>query len=724
MPRIPEIGYRTQPVGPQQQPRMSAEAAGVGVGAELQQLGRGVSAAGEAVFDVQRKRALFEAELQSLEDEKRVRTAYEQAKQQAPEGADGFVESVTKQFDDWVPQALDKAPATHEAQRHVQLRLEQIRNSVLQDAMAFQSASRAARDTRRASEALDGLTNDARSNPENMESTLQRFREFAAMAPLPDEQIRGKFRDNGERQIMTGALDGWVTQYELRPMPVEQVDAAITALKNGAFDFKNRVSPPAFDQALTRLENRKKSLEVESTALYGKDFADTLAAIAVNGPEADPGVITMQRALEVRKGNAKLAERDMQQIEEAKRLYTTKQSLISMPFAKAAALSEEIRTGVQGAGAEYKARNYEEFERARRAVLEEYGRDKVAYTYRANPGIANAISAAEGIKDPVLREEKLKEGRAMLKQFQRDMGTPAWAVEVMGKGNAQQTAQALNGMKAEQAADQIEQLQRRYGSDWPLAMRELEEAKIEPGFLVLGRLDTPADVGWRKQLAGWMQEGRVKMRQTIGNMAATDIDSRIDTKIREFAQVFSRAGRAGQEIVRREREAMTIAAYGLAQEKGKSAQEAVDDAFNRLLGNRYDFGATYYTPKGELGLNERAADLALATATPEMFTPAAPGPLSDPRLQGPMGEAYRQRAAYSVAVQQGVWANSPTGDGLIRLAPDDRSAGAYSPVILANGQPWEIKFADVRKNPPPPFVPKSTWERSFAESGKHSKGAP
>jgi hypothetical protein len=673
---------------------MSAEAAGGAVGAGVQRLGGAVTEAAGVAFDVHRKREMFEAELQSIENEKQVLEAFEQAKQQAPEGADGFTDAVQEQFDNWVPQALNRAPATHEAQRHIQVRTEQMRSRILQNAAQFQAASRAALDTRRAGEALDGMTNYARANPAEMDATLQRFQEFAEMAPLPDDQTRAKFRDEGERQVLAGALDGWVTQYELTPMPIEQVDAAVKALKGGAFGFRDRVKPSVFDAALTRLENRKKSLDVESTALYGKDFADLIAAISVNGPEADSGLVHYQRALEVHKGDAKLAERDIQQIEEAKRLYTTKQSLISMPFAKAEALSERIRAGVQGAGAEYKARNYEEFERARRAVLAEYGRDKVAYTYRANPGIAAMMRKAEANGD----EDGLREGMSMLKQFQTDMGTPAWAVEVMGSGAATQIAQSLNGLGAEQAADQLEQLQRRYGADWPLAMRELEDAKVAPSLLVLGRLNTKEDAGWRKQLAGWMQEGRQTLRTNVGNLPATDIDSKIDSRMLEFGKTIRYAGREGQAILRREREAMAIAAYGLYLQGGYTADAAAQEAFNRNLGNRYDFGETYRAPKGELGMVERATDIEVSIAKPEMFMPVSPGRMMDPRIAGSQRDEYLQRAAYENAVNQGFWVNNQMGDGLIRMAPD--AAGTYAPVLLADGRQWEVKFAAIRKNPP------------------------
>lgn len=692
MARIPTIQHRTRPVGPQNQPQMTAAAAGAGVGAAVKQLGGAVGDAGQAVFEQQRKQAMFDAELQAIENEKVALDAFEKAKQAAPEGAEGFTESVAQQFDSWMPEVLDRAPATHEAQRALELRTLNLRNRLINGARDFQARSKAELDLRRATEAQDSLINHARSTPQDRDGVLQRHQELIAAAPFPNEQVRAKALAEGEHRILAGALDGMVRQYEINPRPIAEVDAAIDALKKGALGYKDRVTPAVFDDALTRLENRKKSLETESTALYSKDMADTLAAISVNGPSADNGDITLARAIEVRK-NEKLARRDVQQIEEAKKLYTTKQGILRTSAAGDAAVLAEMRKGAQGLGAAYKEDNLARLEQVMRDKWKEYKKDQVEYAYKANPGIAELMQKAENANSDSLRADAM----VMLKKAQEDMGTPHWAVQVIGTANAKQLADKLNALPAEAAADQLEQLQQRYGGDWVLAQRELEEAKLQPGLLVLGRLNTISDVGLRKQLAGFMQVGKSEMRRNIGDTTATDIDARIDKLVPTFASVMYHAGRTGQDIVKREREAMSVLAYGLAQ-TGLSANDAAEEAFNQLLGNRYDFGATFRTPKGEIGMVERATDMELSRATPEMFLPISMGPNADPRLSPEETLPYQQRATFDAAVNQGVWVNNQKGTGLLRLMPD--AAGSYSPVRLADGSQWEILFADIRANPP------------------------
>lgn len=692
MPKIPVIEHRTTPVGPQRQPRMTPQAAGSGVAAAVSQVAGAGQQVAEAVFEQKRKTEMFEAELQAVENEKSVFEALEVAKQAAPEGAEGFTDEVEQRFDDWVPEAMEAAPETHEAQRALEARTLNLRNRVLNDARKFQARSKAALDLRRAADAQDAMVNHARSAPEERDGTLQRHAEFIAAAPFPDEQSRAKALEEGEHRILAGALDGLVRTYELNPRPVEEVDKAIAALKKGALGYKERVEPRAFDDALTRLENRKKSLETESKALYGKDMADLLAAISVNGPAADTGEVTLQRALEVRK-NDKLAKRDMLQIEEAKRLYTAQQSLAQTSTLEDRQLLEQTRQDVSGLGAAFKKANLTRMEKAMKNKWKEYKDDQVAYVYKANPGIAEMARQAEESGDEQQRDDAV----AMLKQAQQDMGTPMWGVEVIGKGNAKHIADGLNGLPAEAAADEIEKLQDRYRKDWPLAMRELEQAKVSPGLLVLGRLNTLADVGLRKQLAGFMQVGKAEMRKNIGNTTATDIDARVDDLIPTFAATLYHAGRTGQETVAREREAMSTLAYGLVQ-TGLSPNDAAEEAFNLLLGNRYDFGPTYRTAKGEIGLVERAADIEINLAKPDKFLPPSLGPGADPRLTAEETAPYLLQVAYDNAINQGIWVNNQMGTGLLRLAPD--AAGTYAPVRLASGEQWEILFADVRENPP------------------------
>lgn len=479
MPRIPEIGYQLRPTGPTQQPRMTTEAAGSGVGAALTQFGRAVGAAAGGIQAVQaeqerkaalqaeklraeqEKKDLWEAELQYLENENKVRTQFQAAKQAAPEGADGFAEGVAERFEEWMPTAMEAAPSSPAAQQKLQAKYLRLRNTLGQEALAFEASSRASRDIRRVEVLQDGLANEVRVDPTKLAEVLEKGGDILAEAPFQNEQIRAKAAAALQRKIYNAGLDGWVTQYETQPASPEQVSAAIQALKGGAFGFKSNVGTPEFDAALTRLENRKKTLGVESSALYGKDLADTLAAIEVNGPAADDGRVTTERALAVHKGDAEAARRDLQQIQSAKELYTVRQGLAGTSPTEDDATEAKLRAKVSGTGAAFEARNLDTFLRARAAKSRAYSTDHVAYLLDNNPWLAETMAKAEKTNDPELSQFVMD----VLATGQEVMGTPYWRHEFMGAGAAAEVASRLNGMGAEDAANEVERLQQRYARD-------------------------------------------------------------------------------------------------------------------------------------------------------------------------------------------------------------------------------------------------------------------
>jgi hypothetical protein len=673
---------------------MSAEAAGAAVGAGLQRVGGAVSEAAGAGFEVQRKRALFEAELQSIENEKQVIEAFEQAKQQAPEGADGFTDEIRERFDTWVPQALDEAPATHEAQQHIQRRLESLRGRVLQGAAEFQAASRAALDTRRAGEALDGLTNYARANPTERDATLQRFQEFAEMAPLPDDQTRAKFRDNGERQILAGALDGWVTRYETNPVPAEQVDAAISALKDGAFGFRDRVKPQTFDNALTRLERRKKTVAAESRATFNMDMQATLAAIETNGK--NPGLITKERAQAMYPDNPELAERALRQISEAEKAYEiTSAATWDTPQESAEKLAQ-LKAQVAGRKAGETRDTYLAVYSALSKQWGQYEADKASYVRKADKSLAEDLREAEGIEDPEERRQAFEHAWDRMAELQTKKGTPYWRHEFLGKGAAAVVAEQMAGMRAEDAANEMEKLSDKYGSRWPNVMRELQAAGVDPAIMAIARLDGMNDVVTRKLAMEVQQAGVGELRKVAGD-AAAGIDYQVGKRTNDIVSVFSAGGRAGIEAISGELRLIRGLAYKLAA-SGETEADAAEKAYNMVFGNKYDVDSDNLVPKGTRGMAERVQRDVLMSLTPADFAPIAPGPGADPIFEGtPEREEYRRRIAYEAAVRNGVWRNSPDLGGLVLFKQDDATGQGYSPALKADGTWIEIRFDEMRE---------------------------
>lgn len=696
MPRIPTLGFQTRPAGPVQQPRASAEAIGA-TATGARQLGRGISESAQTLHEINEKQAAFEAELQAVETENVARERLNQLKQEAPEGAEGFTDRVSEEFDNWLPELMDKAPDSNRARKVLQARYAGLKSKLISDAQRFQAESKTALDLRRFGEAQTGLMNQARAYPERMDDLLRQAGDLTAGAPFPDEQLRAKYGAGMRLGVINSTLDGWVTKFETEATDAESVTAAISALKSGAFGFRDEASSNVYDQALTRLQNRHKSLDVESRASFGKDLADELVTIQNHGRTT--GKVTKERAMRVYKDDPDMANRVMQQMDSEMRMFNLRQQMSFTTLADDRAVLAEQFSRTAGTGAAFEDQNFREHVQAVQNKWKEYQTDKVAYLMKHDASIADQWRKANAEDDAEARDRVL----SLMDKKQEAMGTPYWEREFLGRGAAQQVALRLQGMGAEDAANEIESIQRQYKVHLPQVLRELESAKIDPIYMVIGRLDGVNDVGLRKQLAGYAQVGLSTLRKNAGELNAADADAAIANMMPEFAKTLYYAPRQGQEIVNREREAIRILTYGLMQKGAYTPKEAATEAFNQVLGNKYDFGQTYRAPKGELGLVERSANTVLINArgTPEIFPMAAPGRDMRPEIwESEEGKKFRRDAYMRNAIENGVWVNSPDGSGLMRMAPDDMNVGQYSPVKLADGSNWIITFAEMRQNPP------------------------
>jgi hypothetical protein len=678
---------------------MSAETLGAAA-TGLRQLGQGVSKEAQTLHEINEKQAVFEAELQAVETENTARERLAELKKNASEGAEGFTEKVGEEFDNWLPELMNKAPDSIRAKKTLQVRYTGLKNKLLGEAQRFQAESKTAMNIRRFEDAQIGVINQARVFPERMGDFLEQMDGLSAGAPFPDEQTRAQYATTARLGVVNSSLDGWVTKFETEITDATSVASALSALKEGVLGFRDDASPRNYDQALTRLENRLKGLEVESSANFGKDIADAKVTIQNHGYL--PPNITYARALEVYKGDEKAARRVMDELGSDLRVYGLRQRMAGTSQREDLATAQALFAGAQGEGADFKEQDRQEFDRARQVKWQAIEADPVAYVFRTDPSIADQWRRANELDDDDERSRVLN----LLDAKQASLEIPYYQRRFLGKGAAQQVAERLYNMNWEDAANEIEAIQVKYKEHLAPVLRELEEAGVDPLMVGLGYKDSVDDVGLRRLVAEFGQAGVKTLRDNAGELNARDIDAAIAGKMPEFNRTLYHAGRAGQEIIQRERQMVEIVAYGLHQKGGKSADEVATDAYNMVLGNRYDLGATYRAPKGELGLVERgiSARVSQAWGAPEMFAPVAPGRFATEKqiADSPIMQQHLRDAARRNALENGVWVNTDTeaGPGLVRLAPDDRNAGGYAPVKLADGSDWVITFEELRQAPP------------------------
>lgn len=649
-----------------------------GVGAALGELGNTGASIANSIAEKQIQKSVWDAELSSAEGENYWAQRLVDAKREAPEGAEGFTESIQQEFQDWQSKALTSA-TTVQAQQLLKNKYSRLGGSITQDAMKFEAASFSAQQTRRLSESLSQFQNRVRANPDQLYDVEKKASELLNGTPWLDNQTKSKMEREFVTNLYGSGLDGLVSQYEVEPVTIADVSALISDLKEGKRGFLNNTDPKDFDNALTRLERRKLTIDNEHKANVSLYLQDTLTSIALHG--RDPGLLTNDGIRAAYKDDPGHADRVIKQIDQAKVYYGIKQQVALTTPQQDAAMLNALKNSAFGVAATSAAANYSDYETVVRNKQRALFNDPFAYVVENDPAIANDLQQTSGNPDlfrDVLERINITQGK---------LGVPEWRRDVLGKGAAQETVVKLNALSPEQAANQLEIMAQQYGPKWGNAMRELAEAKLNPAFMTLARLDGIDDSVVRKDLASALQTSTDVLRKNVGSEIASDVTKEVRSNMEEFGQTIRFDGKTGQEVFSAEMASAEALAL-LYVQRGEDADDAAEKAVNSLLNDRYDYEDTYRTPKG---MGDKTFDVlsdVLSNLTIDDFNPARGG---DPSLS----EEYRKNAAMRIALDEGIWLNNPAGNGVQLYAPDDTTAMGYSAVILSNGKPLSMTFDEV-----------------------------
>lgn len=683
MPRIAPYNYQTEAPGAIPASQASGEALGASAAA-LSNLGNRVNQTAGRLADIENQRSIWDAELTAAEAENRWSARLKAEQEAAPEGAQGFTQRIQDDFETWKSDALDTATSAA-ARQLLETKFTRLGGQVVEQAGRFEATSFAAQQTQRLETSLSQNKNRVRANPAQLIDVEKKSKELIDSTPFWDNQTKTKMWAKYREGLYDSGLDGLITTYETTPMAVENIDGLMQGLKDDWLGFRSSTSPEMFDAALTRLEKRKASIDAEGKANVSLYLQDTLTSIAIHG--TDPGLLTPESIRTAFKDDPEKANRVIKVIQDAKNYYNVRQSVaLTTPEEDVRNLAA-LKNKAYGVGATQGAEFMSDYQRALNAKYQAINTDPFTYV------VQNTPSLAQDLQDAANDPERFREALAKSNELQGRLGVPEWRRGVLGQGAAQQTAQRLNAVPPEQAADELEGLARQYGPLWGNAMRELADAKLNPAFMTLARLDGPQDVAVRKNLATALQTGRDTLRKNISVPIANAVDEKVMDKMTDFARTVSYDGTTGQQVMAAETASAQALAY-LYVQRGLSESDAAKRAVNDLLGDRYDFTDSYRTPKGMSSRVDGLAREIQRKLTPEQFAPVTGG---DPAL----GVEYRQRVAWSMAVNNGLWLNTPDGKGIQLYVPDDNSGMGYSPAKLKTGEPVIVNFDSAQNWTPP-----------------------
>jgi hypothetical protein len=595
----------------------------------------------------------------------------------AAPGAPDFTKNLVTEYD----AAMEKMRAERPLPRNLADRLEleqlQTRNALLSRATAFEAQAKA---QKRRTDAL-GYQSQASRNvfldpgmfsvemerlPGALEAlglsgnALEAFKQGAA-ADLAENAVKGL--------IDRGRLD--LAREAIKAGPIaEQISGDKAAVFSKAIDDEEQKR--AAEAARARREATAAALD---TVRLG--FADTLASIERTGK--DPGLLDPQTIRTAYADNPGQAERLLGQISNAKSFYTVRQNVALTSPEEDQRVLNDLAAKVGGVNAAQTGAQLDQYIQAITAKKRALADDSFGYVVNSSPRLQQML--AEGSQDP----QKFRAAISYADQLQANLGVQPWARTYLGTQAASGMVASINAATPEKAADEIENMAKRYGDLWPNVVNELAGKGLNPAYTTVARLTQPTDASIRTDLVSALNAGPQTLRDNLAvGTDAKDISEGVRSRYADFASTLRADGAAGQKLLANEITSAEMLAM-LYRQRGDSVSTAVRKATDALVNNRYDFEGTFRAPKGVGSQAARAAEMTLGNLTAEQFAPVAGG---DPNLS----ETYRRAAALDYA-RRGTWANTPNGDGIELLFPNG------SPVVLENGQRVRLMFNALPQNP-------------------------
>jgi soluble lytic murein transglycosylase len=315
----------------------------------------------------------------------------------------------------------------------------------------------------------------------------------------------------------------------------------------------------------------------------------------------------------------------------------------------------------------------------------------------ASPDVQAAAKAIDP-KDPATLASYLAANQAV----QRRLGVAPSEVRTLSGPQISRVVQQLHSTdpsKADMGAA-MDGLAQQYGSYWPAAFSDLVRVgKLSPDWQVLGAMDTPAQTAGRQDMQRALvlrdSVGAEKFQQTIAPTVLRDIDKGLDDTIAPFRQTAAwNDVQGGIDPIGNVRSAVrTLAVFRARQ--GQSAGDALTNAYQDVIGAKYDTDGTLRTPKGMMDDVQAAGRALVQGLQPGDLAPQAGKAL----LTQPERDAVNLRAVQS----QGFWVPNRDDTGVVLVQP--LRQGGIRPVLKADNTPLEMKFNALpaaRATPPLP----------------------
>ena len=499
MPKIQPITNQVSPVGPVSQARASASAFGA-VGGALASAGQAVVGFGKQLEQRQKERERFEADKFLMKTQAEWIEKQQENKLNAPDGAEGFAEQFTTQFDDWRSGALEGTNFRYnETNQYVESHLDRIKLGLFEDSIGFEAAAYGAKQKRDSVALLTQNQNIVRADPSQLETLVDQQSQFISSMPGISNQERGQLQQEYHQELYNSAIDGQVSSLEAESDKITtgQIDAMIANVKTDY--WKKNTGAPDYDSALTRLERLREQVQNRDSQISTLGFEEDMRQLNATGVNKNGW--TEEKAVAL--GNTPLErEKLAKRFNDAKLVGEEMTRGQDTSFADDQARLVELEAGL-GTTDQFDASQdrLQAAQRAYTAKAQAFAKDPAGYTITAFAGVQGAWTKFQANPSPATFQNFVVMSTAQQKKLMPG-ATPSIVPDAMVADVADKLSSVgIQEGGASKAGDTLGALQSVSGRYYPQVLRDLYKKKaLDEVQFVAGNVAVGRNPHWAQEL--------------------------------------------------------------------------------------------------------------------------------------------------------------------------------------------------------------------------------
>lgn len=280
MPQIKEYNQQTAGVGVVNPTLISGTDISGGMGRNLQSLAGDADKVIAFQAENERKQQEFEAEKIKMKEQLDLNDYMQQLKMKAPAGADGFTEAARKELDKRKQDILNSASSDYMRQK-LDVDLNRVHYSALNDAMQFEIESKAKKDKLDVQEIQYRSKNAVRQNPATVSTAIESMNKLIDSTRL-DSATKAQWKATELQDLRQNEIRGWI---DINPYKAKEMIQNGTWDKDLSDDLRNSLAHEATQgiRAAEIEKNRAKQLADDETDAKREAIKSNFIEKAVKG---------------------------------------------------------------------------------------------------------------------------------------------------------------------------------------------------------------------------------------------------------------------------------------------------------------------------------------------------------------------------------------------------------------------------------------------------------